>query len=376
MITEKQIGIKAILKSRCFVLPLLILLVSCSNSDTPATKSTVDSKLESAAPTTKIDSFALRFSNNKVTELHETILCMHEDSKGRFWLGTNGGLYCKISNLLLRFSVEDGLPQNQVLQIQEDKVGNLYISCGGVSISKFDGKAFKACTVVNSKVKAPQAISETLWFTAGSGALFLNNDTLFTLLFKQTEKKNSGAQDYRKLSPFASYSILKDKNMSIWFGTQASGVCNYSAGAFMWLNAQGLAGPAVLALVQDNASNIWIGTNGKGLYRYANKRLLNFTDSMQLGNVEFSKIGASDANSLARINALALDNMGALWIGTVDAGVWCYYNSQLKHIAGVESFNNKGIESIYCDQQGKVWFGTNGAGLYKLHDGSVTKVTM
>ena len=59
-----------------------------------------------------------------------------------FWFGSKEqGLYRYDGKYLRHFTMKDGLCDNRILSIQEDKSGNMYFDTGG-GISKFDGQAF------------------------------------------------------------------------------------------------------------------------------------------------------------------------------------------------------------------------------------------
>lgn len=63
--------------------------------------------------------------------LKENINCLFEDSKGRLWIGKNyQGLlrYRPDSGVLDRITTQEGLPNNNILSIQEDLYGHIWVS--------------------------------------------------------------------------------------------------------------------------------------------------------------------------------------------------------------------------------------------------------
>lgn len=65
---------------------------------------------------------------------------IHEDGRGNFWVGTDGGGLLKFNKLtgsFLRYTMDNGLTNNSVLRILEDKKGNLWLSTFD-GLSKFD----------------------------------------------------------------------------------------------------------------------------------------------------------------------------------------------------------------------------------------------
>lgn len=71
--------------------------------------------------------------------------------------------------------------------------------------------------------------------------------------------------------------------------------------------------------------------------------------------------------TLARVWAINGDDNGKIWIGTGDAGVWCYDGKNLTNYADEKQFGGHPIETIYKDKKGTLWFGTNGGGVYKFN---------
>ncbi len=73
--------------------------------------------------------------------LGNPVRAIHEDSKGRFWIGTEGGgliLFDRVQGKILeRYTAAEGLCNNAVLNILEDEAGDLWISTF-YGISRFD----------------------------------------------------------------------------------------------------------------------------------------------------------------------------------------------------------------------------------------------
>lgn len=80
--------------------------------------------------------------------LDKPVRAIHEDSRGRFWIGTEGGglvLFDRMQGKILeRYTAAEGLCNNAVLNILEDDAGNLWISTF-YGISRFDPDR-KVCT--------------------------------------------------------------------------------------------------------------------------------------------------------------------------------------------------------------------------------------
>ncbi len=159
--------------------------------------------------------------------------------------------------------------------------------------------------------------------------------------------------------------------INVWFGTQARGVCRYDGKSFTWFMEKGLSPPAVRALFEDRNGNMWFGNNGAGLFRLEDDSLSNFTRDNGLSNDEFwstAKItGKSVPGTLARVWTISEDNIGNLWIGTIDNGVWKYDGKNLANYTTKDGLTTNAITIIYKDNIGEMWFGTDGGGICKFN---------
>jgi ligand-binding sensor domain-containing protein len=72
----------------------------------------------------------------------EVVRSILEDSKGNFWFGSWKEGVCRFDGeRLTYFTMEDGLSDNQIRSIREDRSGVVWFE-GGVGISGFDGARF------------------------------------------------------------------------------------------------------------------------------------------------------------------------------------------------------------------------------------------
>ncbi|HQX43545.1 MAG: two-component regulator propeller domain-containing protein [Saprospiraceae bacterium] len=315
-----------------------------------------------------------------IAKIDPNIRSIFQDRNGTFWFGTNGsGVFRYDGIKLTQYTNEDGLSNNQVLSIQEDESGQIWFGTGIFGVSKFDGRTFTTLTrqeklkIKNAKEKATKIEPTDLWFWAGGGAFRYDGHALVYLpLDKKTLKHPQ--RDPHQLSSYGVYSILKDKKGNIWLGTQAHGVCRYDGKSFTWLNEKGLGGSAVLSIFEDRKGLLWFGNNGAGLFNYDGKSLTNFTETQGLGNSEFKISGKSDPGSLARIYSINEDNLGNLWIGTIDAGVWKYNGNVLTHYTREDGLYGIAVNTIYKDKNGELWFGTDENGIYKFNGNRFYKI--
>jgi ligand-binding sensor domain-containing protein len=313
--------------------------------------------------------------------IDQNIRSIFQDKNGNYWFGTNGaGVYRYDGSTLIQFTEKEGLSNNQVQSIQEDDSGNIWFGTGAFGVSKFDGGTFTTFTnkenlrLNNSFERDWKIEANDLWFYAGGGVYrYHGNSLVYLPLVKPGFNSKQSSNAPHKLSPYAVYSILKDKKDNIWYGTQAQGVCRFDGKSFTWFTEKGLSGSAVLGLFEDSRGNLWFGNNGAGLFRYNGKSLINFTEEQGLSNTEFKVSGKSGQGSLARVYTITEDNYGNLWIGTVDAGVWRYDGNNLTHFTTRDGLTSNAVNTIFKDNHGELWFGTDGDGACKFNGKTFTK---
>ncbi len=319
--------------------------------------------------------------SNVTSKIDNNIRSIFQDKKGNYWFGTNAaGVYRYDGITLIQYTVSDGLSDNQIQSIQEDELGNLWFGTGLFGVSKFDGKKFTTFThnevlLLNNKTNI-NSYSElkSLWFYAGGGAFFYEDNKLIYLPIGKTDTDIKTSQNSPKnLSRFSVYTLLKDSKGNLWFGTQAAGVCRYDGNSFTWFTEKGLAGPAVLALFEDEKGNIWMGNNGAGLFCYDGKTLSNFSQEKKLDNPNFQLAGEEKPGTLARIYSINQDNNGTLWIGTVDNGVWFYDRKKITNYTSKDGLTSNAINTIYKDNNGEMWLGTDQDGICKFNGKIFTK---
>jgi ligand-binding sensor domain-containing protein len=135
--------------------------------------------------------------------------CITVDRKGRVWFGTNGGAYIYDGKTLTNISERDGLPNNSVTSILEDKSGNIWFGTVHGGISRFDGKAFANFTqqgVVEGREIwcIHEGPSGNMWISAKRSPLYRYDGNAFTKLKEQDEITS------------LAFTILEDSRGGLW----------------------------------------------------------------------------------------------------------------------------------------------------------------
>ncbi|MBN1414243.1 MAG: response regulator [Bacteroidales bacterium] len=156
------------------------------------------------------------------------IFYIYEDHFGAIWIATFDGLhkYDEKTNSVIRFGEEDGvLVQNSLRFIYEDNSYNLWL-----------GTEVGGLTMLRRKPD-------------------INNRERF-----ESVRYMNDPSDDRSLSDNRLYSVCKDENGTMWFGTGAGlNKYNPSSGNFTVIGLKdGLPNDMILGILSDNMGHVWV----------------------------------------------------------------------------------------------------------------------
>lgn len=303
-------------------------------------------------------------AGDTVQALSDNIMVVYQDSKNMYWFGSwESGLYRYDGKSRLHYSTRNGLPHDRINAISEDRDGRLYINTGQTpaTILQFDGRTFRPLR--------PQAGGEwslqpdDLWFMAGgmNGAVYRYDGKILHAL--------NLPQPPALRQPFEIYSIYRDTEGSVWFGTNPLGVCRYNGTGFDWITETDVTelhgGPAngVRSIIQDEEGYFWFNS----AYRYRVQEEVG-----KKGPRFYERepgIGPLDgkANSdLTEYLSIAKDRQGHLWIATYRNGVWRYDGRRVRHYPVQVQGKDIHVFSITTDRQGTLWLGTHEHGAWRF----------
>lgn len=318
-------------------------------------------------------------ANAQVNFNGNNVSTIFQDSKGEYWIGSNGeGVYNIKDHIVFNFNISKGLSSNQITSIQEDSTGIIWVSTAiGLNSINRNNVLSKSIPIDKDSFSPRnkwEIKNNSLWFSFEEGIVQLGSfkpDIQFdNFILPRSDSDWVYMQSKIKiLSPYFSYVLLKDSKQNLWFGTHYLGVCKYNGESFKWYMDKGLKGPAVRALFEDSKGNLWIGNNGRGLYKLTGDSLVNITELNGLGNSNFNSTHQlkDETKTMARVFAINEDLTGNLWIGTTDAGVWKYDGRVFTNYTVEDGLPSNTINVIYKNMKGELMFGTTAEGIYKFN---------
>jgi ligand-binding sensor domain-containing protein len=249
------------------------------------------------------------------------VKCLLQDQHGYLWLGTGAGLCRYDGTEFVTYTTADGLADNRIMVICEDRQGRLWLGIGmsilaeGRGVSCFDGQRF-------------------ITYTTADG--LADNNVM---------------------------DICEDRQGRLWFGTRGGATCFDGRNFTTYTIADGLAGNCVDTIREDRQGRLWFGvldpfsTSGRGVTCFDGQ---NFTTYRK---TKSSVLHTAD-DGLAHNDVLAIceDRQGRLWFGT-RGGATCFDGRNFTTYTIADGLADNWINVIYEDHEGRLWFGTWGSGV-------------
>jgi len=277
-----------------------------------------------------------------------------EDKSGNLWIGTYNGASRYPGDVFVSFSKAEGLPDNAVRNIIEDHKGNYWFTTNSGGMCRYDGNEFwiynRDQGLNHVRVhRIYEDNKQNLWFCTGDGVSLYDGKSVINFSVAQG------------LPYEAVRCVLQDKNGDMWFGTEV-GLSKFDGKRFFnFTTQQGLPHNNVRDIVEDSYGNLWMGFSVRGgIARYDGSTFLNLDTAQGLTNSD--------------ITSLTYDSKGNLWIGTGNLGVSVLRKAMIDSLkkttstANLELFENFTINEglianvvwdIVEDKQGNIFIGGN-----------------
>jgi ligand-binding sensor domain-containing protein len=314
-------------------------------------------------------------------QISDYVVDILEDNKRQLWFATvSDGVLRYDGKTLTYFSTKDGLIDNTVAGIAQDRAGNMWFGTHN-GVSKYDGKNFTnfgekegihgpGCKILVDKNGA-------IWAGTNDGA-FRYSDTALTggkAGFSEFKIPNPVIENPSyKWVPGKIWSLIEDSNGNIWFGRDGYGACKYDGNTFThFTKKDGLCSNNVSRIIEDNHGNIWFASitsdfpvfiKEGGVTMYDGKTFTQFPEQPGLTNND--------------IYTIYCDKSDNIWIGAIGVGAYRYSGDSFALFKEIDQTNELinyfGIQAILEDSKGILWFGFSG-GLFRFNGKSFVNVT-
>ncbi len=318
-------------------------------------------------------------SQNDTLKFTSGIRAIFQDSKGNYWLGSHNEGLCNYDGKTFKyFTTSDGLQDNQIRSIQEDKSGVIWIVTAR-GVNSYNGDKF---TSYSTEFNAPKSDWNTttgnLWFYAGEedGINRFDGMNMNYLVFPKPDNIDPNIS-------FGVTGISTVKEERVWIATY-SALFSYDGElvdvfGHEKLNLEENEQIHIRSLLADSKGRIWIGNNGIGVILKSGDSTIHF--SKEQGKLipmkEFksnTQNGQTTKNTgLQSVFAIEEDNEGNIWFADRDSGVWKYNGESLTNFRIDEKLKSQMIWDIYLDKNKTLLFGMADGGVYKFNGKSFDK---
>jgi signal transduction histidine kinase/ligand-binding sensor domain-containing protein/CheY-like chemotaxis protein len=285
------------------------------------------------------------------------------------------------------WTVEQGLPQNTVTGVAQDRDGFLWVATRK-GLARFDGLVFWTVGVVDGIDLSTLRLTGVA--TDDDGSVWIGTYGMGLLRLRDGHLRQYGPE--QGVPDAIVWELTRDRLGRLWVAT--SGGARYLSGD-AW---QSLPLPSHIAqesantVFRDRRGHIWIGTSTLGALRVDGREIEMFgqAEGLPVARVfSFAEDGngviwAATPQGLARLDDktrrfvafeplsgvgthhLRIDHEGALWIATSGEGLWRYRGQTLERFAQREGVTSDFVLSVFEDREGSVWVGTVSGGLNRL----------
>jgi ligand-binding sensor domain-containing protein/signal transduction histidine kinase len=305
------------------------------------------------------------------------VIQMLEDREGNLWVGT-------LSDGLLRFDREnarfiryrndpsnpDSLPENRITTLLEDHEGNIWVGLGATQPTFFTPRPtpFKSLPFDSgNRANLGEKFVDVI-FEDDEGALWIGTTGALNRCDSTGRRCTRYAIPGQGIASDV-LSITEDRSGTLWVGTSGQGLCRFdktSGSCKMFRHAGGdpasVSNDTIGDLLIDREGTLWIGT-GDGLDRFepATQRFAVYRDE-------------TSPNSATQMGSMVEDKDGNLWLGSGGSGLLRFDRKTQQLRAGVATVSNPYVNAVYIDSANALWASTfNGLDRLDLSTGKTTR---
>jgi ligand-binding sensor domain-containing protein/serine phosphatase RsbU (regulator of sigma subunit) len=289
------------------------------------------------------------FKNNEILN-QSSVFAIYADSKGGIWFGTlNNGVIRYANNEFKQFSEKEGLCNNFVRSIIEEKDGSILI-CTNNGINRLIGNTFDKhfAGPGGDQISFSGSTYDkdgNIWLAAGAGAYKFDGST-----YKRFYEKNG-------MGTTSLFSICCDREGNMWFGTAGTGVSKLSKETFFNLNtSDSLPRDYVNSVFIDSKNNRWISMQNAGVVKMNEHNHIVAYFSTDLKHPE---------NHLASntINSMLETADGKMWFATGN-GLSVYDGKIFKNYFVEDGLKDNKVYALDAGNYGRIWIGTKSGVCY------------
>ncbi len=265
-------------------------------------------------------------------------------------------------------SISDGLSQNTVMSIMQDKYGYMWFGTQD-GLNRYDGKDFKLYKHSHKDLNSITSSIIRLIIETSDGELWIGTNSGGLSRLRRTsddfENYIYSVEDRNSLSGINVFALFEDSKKNLWIGTQNGGLNKFNRSTkkftrykFNRDKPKSISSNNIRAIFEDSSGTLWIGNNTGGLNKFN-------PDTETFDSFCYSKSGNINDDSVITIFEY---EPGVLLIGTDGDGVKIFNSIQNKYDKKAQDtlpmfLQNERIRDFYKDNKGVLWLTTFGNGI-------------
>ncbi|MFZ1693079.1 MAG: two-component regulator propeller domain-containing protein [Flavobacteriales bacterium] len=268
----------------------------------------------------------------------DVVHAMLQDRDGNIWFATGGGLSRYDGHAFTNFGEEEGLPPSAIWSLIEDQEGAIWFGGFSGSLGRIDGGSITLFTDSTNGLKhgITSMLEDTqgrIWLsTEGGGLGMIEEDTLTVYMSAEAPTANE------------LLSIHSQPDGGLWIGTRGNGAARFDGHAFQWHH---FPNDTVRKVFSGSDGALWICTNG-GIVHHKGGRFEHYGKAHGL------------PSEVIRRGIRAPD--GSAWFASIDNGIFNIHQGRLQHYTDANGMPTNDMRSLLLDNSGTLWVGTGGDG--------------
>jgi signal transduction histidine kinase/ligand-binding sensor domain-containing protein len=291
----------------------------------------------------------LRIRQNRVDRFTRTdglsnnfVAALAEDKEGDIWVATARGIDRIRDPKLQLYSTQSGLSSDVVTSVYAGKDGAIWIgTAGGMNrlageqVTVYSRSAGLPSPMVSSSYEDPFG---KLWAATTAGLVFLRRERFVEVL-------TGSGQHLERV-----YNIAGDPSGAVWVADSKLGLFTIRDRVARPVTAPGVDTGDIVALSVPRTGEVWLGHQRGGITVLCEGYTKNYDSREGLGN--------------GLVRALYKDRDGTVWAGTGD-GLSRFRDSRWTTWTAAQGLPEGGVQGIVADDTGGLWLLTP-AGVLRL----------
>ncbi len=304
--------------------------------------------------------FTVFDKNNSPGILSNRYFLLRAEPDGTLYAGSeDSGLTVYQNGIFHTYTVSDGLPSNQILDLPVDKNGKFYLATSAGNCYFQDGKF--------TRVPESEIPNENRFYLSPSGNLWFYDKHGLRLITVDKRETSYPFKFNLYNERFTGLKLFEDSKGNLWFG-DLSGVYSLNNGAMTkYTTADGVPpNVCLLPYTEEKDGSIWFASGAPWV---AGVGLVRFKDG------KFTTWGKSVGLSSNLIDEVFQDLEGTIWVASTDRGINRLQRQFVKSLSTNDGLVHHEVYPLLQTRNGDIYIGTI-QGLSRYHDGKFDEVNI